>query len=87
MRTAARARDDDEGAVRLRYADRLALAAVGVRRPERATVLTPALDPVPAGRTRVVGPLEGCDDEVAGPDRGDVVTDLLDDPDELVAEP
>jgi hypothetical protein len=54
VRTAARARDDDEGAVRLRYSHRLALAAVGARRAERATVLAPALDAVPTGRTRVV---------------------------------
>ena len=78
-------RQDDERAVRLRDAHRLALAAVELGPAPAAAVEARGVQPLPAEDAGAVGPGERRDDEVAGLDGADLGADVLDDADELVA--
>ena len=80
-------RQDDEGPVRQRHADGLALSAVdAVPRPE-AAVEARGLKAFVAEHARAVRVRERRDDEVADLDGADVAANCLDDADELVADP
>src|SRR5450830_1844716 len=78
----------------VRERDAHVLALTGVRRDPVVVRLAPpaelrarGVDPVATVHARVVADREGRDHELAGAHRTDVRTDLLDDPDELVADP
>jgi hypothetical protein len=77
-------REHDQGAVRLRNAHRLALAAFDVGEAVPAAVQTLALQPFPAEDAAAVRSQERREDQIAGSHARDVRPDRVDDADELV---
>jgi hypothetical protein len=77
-------REDDERAVRLGDADGFALAAVDAVIPVPASVEARGVQSLSAEDAGPVGPQKRRHDEVAGFERADLGTDVLDQADELV---
>ena len=80
-------RQPDEGAVGLRHAYGLALAAVAGRATEEAAAHAGRGQPAPAGLAATAGPGERRQHQVADPHARHVGADRVDDAEELVADP
>jgi hypothetical protein len=78
-------REHDKSAVRLRDPDGLTLSTVDAVEAVPAPVEARGVQPLTAKHAGSVRPHEGCDDQIPGLHRADLVARVFDDPDELVA--